>query len=351
MINTSTLVKRPISFILSTLGITLLGYLGYRTVLLIRERSAKTHLLQKLLNNTIKTFKECEKGKFLRLEPPSLNEILNHNPRYSLNVEHFEGEAKSGKDKMQDAHFYNENEQGILMGVFDGCGGCEVAEYAKDNYQEEFFKNLNNNNGNIRKAFELSFQGIHEHVKNQQDWNSMGATAVISFIDKKTHHIYTASLGSGLADIYRSINQELQVGSLACERNWSSKKDYERAIAINPELKKEWTKERRKNPNHLRFPRCGQGVNFSRGIGVLSVELSDKPAIIQKPKITINLVKPGDIVVLGSKGLKERVNEKEIISKLNENTDNLKNNLVEYAKSKQGDHDLTILVLKVSEKA
>lgn len=264
------------------------------------------------------------------------------------------GAAAQGhhRETMEDAHFYTEISQGTLSGVFDGHGGKEIAEYASKSFEKRFEQELTTANGNVLVAFESLFSQIQHEVAKCEPLYNMGSTAVVTFIDKKTNIIYTATLGDSEANIYRMIDGKMKSIPLSCVRDWSSPKDAARAANVlnEPSIATEWPKA--ENPKELRFPKgC---VNVARAFGDIHTGyLMAGPGMIHKPKITMNKLEKGDVVVLACDGLKDYVPEKVIAEKVAANKDNPKVNLaqelVNYAISPKGAdaHDnVTVVAIK-----
>lgn len=178
----------------------------------------------------------------------------------------------------------------------------------------------------------------------EKGWND-GTTAVISFIDKNSGRIYTATLGDSEANIYRKIDKKVKSIPLSCVRDWSSKKEAKRAAAVtnDPAKATQWPKA--KNPKTLRFPSPNYGLNVSRAIG--DVEFSK--GVIHKAKVTVNQVQPGDRIVIACDGLKDFVPEKEIVDMVKSNPGaGLAQKLVDHALGpKMSQDNVTVLVLNV----
>jgi serine/threonine protein phosphatase PrpC len=277
------------------------------------------------------------------------------------------------RSAMEDAHFYYKMDQGIITGVFDGHGGEKVAQYASHIFLEFFSNKLKDNNGNVHQTFEQLIYEIHEKVVDQPSWSNQGSTAVICLIDQETYITYTATLGDSEANLYRIMDEnQLKSIPLSCVRDWSSKRDAQRAaIAMgDPQIAIDWPQER--NPKELRCPdvdyctRRGwgpslAGPNVSRAIGddylktLFDQRQGPKNCVIQKPKITVNMAKAGDILILGCDGLKDFVPEREIIEQLNNPQPgvNPAEQLMQCALSKfdfppnKGDN-VTVIVVKIS---
>lgn len=251
---------------------------------------------------------------------------------------------------MEDAHSFTKIPQGIVTAVFDGHNGKAVANYANEAIQKRFSNTLQKTDGDVRLAFETIINEIHDEVSQQRQWNSIGSTAVICFIDVKTNLIYTATLGDSEANIYRMINGQLKSIPLSCVRDWSSQKDARRAaIALGiPEIAERWPKA--PEPKILRFCR----LNVSRAIGDIAFNIHNITAITHKPKTTVNHVLPGDLLILACDGLKDYVLEVEIakvISEAKASQKNIPQALVNYAlKVRQSKDNVTVVAIEISKK-
>lgn len=221
------------------------------------------------------------------------------------------------KRKMEDFYFYKEIAEGILLGIFDGHGGHEVADFSCQAIQNNFSANLIASNGNVYQAFETLFYETNVAVCKNNTWDTIGSTGVVSFIDVKTNLIYTATLGDSEATIYRKTPTSYQSIPLSCTRNWSSRKDAQRAaIALNkPEIVKMWPTTDK--PRSLRYPCPAFGVLVSRSFGDQCWKPTAAPSAIScKPKITVCNLEPGDIVNVASDGFINFVSEQETIEHL-----------------------------------
>ncbi|NGX27589.1 MAG: hypothetical protein K940chlam6_01527, partial [Chlamydiae bacterium] len=215
---------------------------------------------------------------------------------------------------MEDAHFYKEMEKGTLTGVFDGHGGSKVSAYASAEFQKRFPKALKEANGNVHQAFGKVIDQIHQNVANYSAWNHEGSTAVVCYIDKETHQIYTATLGDSEANIYRKSGQDgITSIPLSCVRDWLSPKDLNRLISIyGKKTVMSFVKKVGSQAKHIRS-QLAYGVNVARAIGdVENTGEPGQPRVIHKPKITVNQLRQGDVLILACDGLKDFVPEQEI---------------------------------------
>lgn len=254
-------------------------------------------------------------------------------------------EEQGRRYQMEDAHFFQENEKGILLGVFDGHNGIEVARYACYRFQELFFSILEDD---VSKAFFTVFATIQEEIENKHsEWESIGSTAVVSYIEKATNYVYTATLGDSEANIYRKIGKKRKSLPLSCIRNWGTKRDaYSAKLALGEAIPfKKNSKEMRHPPPGISV-HSGSGLNVSRALGDVLFK-----GVIHSPKITLTTLLPGDILLLACDGLKDFVTEKEILKiiEIHQGRYSLVEDLIDYAISVNHSTDnVTILGIFIS---
>lgn len=283
---------------------------------------------------------------------PALN-----GPALPFKVEWSHYEIHGNRRKMEDHSLYLDNEDRILIGIFDGHGGAKVSKIAKENFEHNFDQALREQQGDIHEAVKQVAYGIttdilyndqletpdassgselsepsseissesedSESIKPnkppKEDLKKQGSTAVISYIDKKTNLIYTATLGDSETYIYRKTGDTLQAIPLSVIRNWASEKDAERAEKAYPGAKEIWegmkAKKRRFPPVHE-----GKALNVSRAFGdqefsSKALDLEAPPAISTKFKITVQKLLPGDIVLAACDGLWDYTKKHEYIVK------------------------------------
>lgn len=236
------------------------------------------------------------------------------------------------RDNMEDAHFTIKLPGGILTGIFDGHGGKEVADYANKRFQILFPRFLQGQyQGNVFKSFEATFSKIQAEIVKNQRFNEMGSTAVISYIDKETNFVYTATAGDSEAHIYRQIDGDWKCIPLSCVRDWGSKRDEARAEKgtageYNPPVVEYWRthtilgRDRRittKAPSKKEYLLYGN--NVSRGFGDHNNNIGRPIKVMQaKPKISVFPVQPGDVLVLACDGLRDYSDEYAIVAGFND---------------------------------
>lgn len=316
---------------------------SYRVTPLTREEA-----MEKMLRNSEKAILEHQKTSAVYasvIDAIPSREVLEKEATNELVLECSMSHHIGMRDNMEDAHFILNFERGVLMGVFDGHGGKEVAEYASQEFSKRFPDMLDSQQGNAFRAFELLIHQIHEEISKWPLWNKIGTTVVVSFIDKKTHQIITASLGDSEANLYRN-NTSIPLTPV---RDWSSKKDSKR-LEIGMEMEEGQIAEDIAagfKSKHLRW----NGLNVSRAIGDLAhTGTREKPGVVHKPKITINKVREGDILVLACDGLKDFVPENEIVDIVgNAWSVNLARDLVNHTiNERKGRDNVTVIVAKIA---
>nr|NGX38090.1 hypothetical protein [Chlamydiota bacterium] len=177
--------------------------------------------------------------------------------------------AQGPRPTMEDAHIYKEMNKGVLAAVFDGHGGNDVSAFASWEFEKRFPKALDDAKGNVHQAFENLIHQIHQDVAGNSSWNRMGSTAVISYIDKETHQVYTATLGDSEAHIYRGVRNPLwqKTHSIALSYIFSWGNEYGRLIdAFGRKALQNHLRTFGPNPKGLRS-HLHYGVNVSRAIG------------------------------------------------------------------------------------
>lgn len=232
------------------------------------------------------------------------------------------------RDSMDDAHFFKEMEQGICLGVFDGHGGERVgrgkkvdggaaARHAAEAFEKRFFSVLQQTKGNVHEAFERLIHQIDTEIKANKQWETTGSTAVICYIDKRTHLIYTATLGDSEATIYRKFRNwkcrpTTKSIPQSCVRTWWSKKDMARLVKAH-NVSEQFIRNSIDHPKELRSGVI-RGLNLSRSMGDLQhSQLRGNPLVISKCTTGVNQAKPGDRLVLCCDGAIDFIPEQRMV--------------------------------------
>ena len=278
----------------------------FRSPALLSQRIQKDEA--KMLKNSQKALDKHRKkdstAPYARSLPP-----LKTVTAAVLNFQCFAHEEQGTRPTMEDFHFTKEIDEGLLIGVLDGHTGVAVAKYASKIIQNNFSRFLKSNQGNVRKTLKSVTRITQSKIEKRTEFNHIGSTAVICFIDKKTHKIYTATIGDSEANIYRKINGQFKSIPLSCVRDWTDAKEIKRASVHmkKPEIEQEWPLS--KEPKRLQFSNSTGAINVSRSFG----DVRYQPGVISKAKLSIHQAEPGDILVLACDGFKDYVTEDETI--------------------------------------
>ena len=280
---------------------------------------------------------------------PSVETLMNPDTSVAFTFKMYAAEQKGSKVKdsqqMEDTHFYAHNKHGLLAGVIDGHAGFQVAHHVRDTFPIVFDQALKSGK-HAHAAFEYAIDAVQQQIAQNKKWSLFGAAAVFSFIDNYGR-IFTATLSDCESNLYLKD----QNGSipLSCIRNFSSKKDADRVAIIkeDPTIAAQWPTKKSK---YLRYPFPYLGVNTSRAFGDVEWKgyVPGTSAVFHKPKITVNLVKEGWLI-MASDGLKDAVKENEILSILRKTPDEeVPQALINFAVKKNED-DVTVIAIKISK--
>jgi serine/threonine protein phosphatase PrpC len=267
--------------------------------------------LQKMFKNSLKAIEEHQKkSKDFPLDARLIIPVIQLDAcptptplKFTANQTEFEGLRES----MEDACFTKEISQGFLAGVFDGHGGASASDRAKKRFSEIFENHLLLSSNHIHYALEKTMEELHKEIIIQ---SVDGTTAVVCYIEQKTNRLFTATLGDSEAHIYRLKDEQMHSIPASCVRDWTSAKDAKRyADAKNDPLYEQFLTGFADDPQAKEFVRF-KGLNVSRALGDRALNYENgRRAVIQKPKITVHQLLPGDIVTLACDGLKDFVPE------------------------------------------
>lgn len=233
--------------------------------------------------------------------------------------------------------FSTETEDYALAGIFDSHGrldGERAIDYATTNFSKIFDENLEKGHS-IPICLKQTIAYLDKKIKEIH--SGYGCSALISYIEKATGLVYTATLGDHEANIYREFNKEIKSIPLSQTRTWKHQKECQRGkrwIYEHGFRPKTWVYEReyRKGEKWKRIYQNAISTNtfdhpkiiseyfkdltpFSRGMGSM---LADH-LVSSRPKITVQRLKKGDTLVLASNGFKKANREDDIIGVLGKN--------------------------------
>lgn len=225
--------------------------------------------------------------------------------------------SKQGKRPSQeDSHFIKQESEGLLIGVFDGHGGQKVSNYLAQQFPQRFFETLRKTD-DVFRTFEEIANAINGEILRKPEYDFMGSTGLVSFIDPKVGIVYTMTVGDSEAKLYGD-NEEYP---LSLVRDWSCPEERARVEVI---YGKEKIKEHYKDVGAiakekgwdfakcLRFPQRVR-LNVSRAFGDKHVAYVDRnPLVVMKPEITMHPIEPKQTLVLACDGLWDYAKDKVI---------------------------------------
>lgn len=89
----------------------------------------------------------------------------------------------------------------MLFGVFDGHGGKEVAEYARENFKKNFMNQKAFKEGKYKEALINTFMDLDKVLENEDFAMDAGCTAVVCFVTKT--QIFCSNAGDSRAVLSR----------------------------------------------------------------------------------------------------------------------------------------------------
>lgn len=322
---------------------------------LLKEEESEKKIIktpeQRMLKNLCKAI--VEHGKKQKKEeiknPDELSQKVQLLSKVSDKKQSFtfytsEKQLQGRRREMEDAHFYKKISEGYLFGICDGHGEeGRISSYISNRCQQLFSEALKKNPNDMIQVFSGLFEQIHAEVIEKPNMQSGGSTVILCFIDKQ-NRLYTATLGDSEAKIIRK-EKGFETIPLSCVRDWSSKRDAQRAAnALNNQtLAETWPAV--SNSKYLRFPYSFSGVNVSRAIGDKPWNVwNDYPGVIQKPKVTVCQLQENDLVILACDGVWDYIQEdKELETLVDpywlEYEMNLAEVIAKYAYDKKGSGD------------
>ncbi|MFA6915130.1 MAG: PP2C family protein-serine/threonine phosphatase [Parachlamydiales bacterium] len=248
-----------------------------------------------------------------------------------------------GRKENEDASLHIETEDYILGCIFDGFGGSAASFYVQQYFKSYFKTALDEAQGDPKKAIQNLFYEIQTELKESRlgACYMAGTTACVSLIDKKTGLHIVGTLADSESYTYRD-GKCIPDSNV---RNWTSNKDYNRAINNHyVEQSGVWA-DRESEPKRYRI----ELTNVPRALGMVR---SDKR--LQKAKFLLNLVKPGDVVLVACDGLWDYLSQEKILETLAMFKDDLEgavDSLIVKAKlsmASAGGDNITIIAYKIS---
>jgi serine/threonine protein phosphatase PrpC len=228
---------------------------------------------------------------------------------------------------MEDRHLAVDTPAYGLWGVLDGHAGELAAERAV----EEIPRLLDLIWGLYppKQAFEELCAALGHQLRDERS----GTTLVLSLLDKRTGHLYTATLGDSEAFVWRKETGALE--PLSCVRSFDRSPDKERAKRVYQQISTDqlnyveaWetglkvARERGDKPKVVslqqvqRLPLARRATTLMQALLNSTCGLTMPRALGDgeyrefmsiEPDVTITAVGPGDVVLMGSDGVTDYI--------------------------------------------
>lgn len=347
-----------------------------KRTLLQRHSHDSYHLRQLTPEDALgKAYRNAQKARTEGTSPKELEKLQDLSPLRSLQsfmvVERespwnlsFQGEADPGKCNMEETHLAQKISQGEIFAVFDGFSGDEVSKYLVTHFSVYFEAFLKESPDNVFQALQLTIHQLQNQIIAHKF--TAGSAATVCFFENRTGFLWTATIGNSKAKVFGNIKEVHYVVPVSLTRNWTSKKDearYEHLLPsicqrlhipepYGPLMIKSW---KALNAQERRYPGFGMerdklltkiGTTLSRAFG------QNGEGITQKPKITVYLPNPDEILVIGSKGFYNNISNLEIQVRIimDGKTDNLAKQLCKQAILNQKQpRNTTVLIIKIAK--
>lgn len=244
---------------------------------------------------------------------PSIFPSLNLTPPAApLHLQIISAADQGNRKDMEDAHFHTRLPEGYLLGIFDGHGEKGViANQAALTFQtcfSDFFQTHSHDFKNLFKQICSSIQS--KIVKNMG-----GSTALVCYFNPVSHRLYISNLGDSKAKLFRRQGDMIQCLPISIHRDWTSPKDVERVKKVFDEQTfTTWSQNAEAKKRY--FPLPMMGINVSRSLGDLSMQIEGKTAISQNPRTTCIQLQENDLLIMGCDGLWDFVTDQELINNL-----------------------------------
>lgn len=228
------------------------------------------------------------------------------------------------REKNEDNYLLLESERYFLCAVADGMGGYKAGEIASNitvNTIGLYFKNSTEGNSEeikiptmITQAIGLANKAIKDEAERNAKYEGMGSTITLAIIDKIEKIAYIGNVGDSRTYLYReeSLKQITDDHSLV--------RELEKKGEITPLQAKNYDKK------NIITRALGSENEVKEDIFEISLKTDDK-------------------LLLCSDGLTNNVSEETIIEKINGNSKDSINELINKANENGGTDNITLIVL------
>jgi hypothetical protein len=126
-----------------------------------------------------------------RTEPHVILLSYTKAPIYDYSVKTGIGSRSS----QEDAYCATENDQYIVLGVYDGHGGRDVSCYISHQIPRLFLKQMRIRDNYVATRLERIYRILDYRIAENSKWSHTGSTAVTAVFDKKTNVLTVANAG------------------------------------------------------------------------------------------------------------------------------------------------------------
>lgn len=233
---------------------------------------------------------------------------LKDEGRKKIRFMHFPASAQGPRPEMEDEHFFAENRKyGTFLGVCDGHGGNETAQYSAARLRNEFFDELVANDENVYNTFHCLVNRIHKGAIRSRFHSGNTFTAL--YINKDAQP-FIANVGDANTKLCRKISGVWHTIPFGRVVDWSDPEEAKRYAEISRDPFIAIDFARITDGKKLRY----LGANVSRSLGdVDRCGPKGLPAIIHKVEVsTIPIrMQPGDRMISACDGLWDHLDGKE----------------------------------------
>lgn len=234
------------------------------------------------------------------------------------------------RETNEDLNFSELVDEIQIIGVLDGHGGVEAADFVKKNFIIEFLKEYKNNK-NLSIVLTNTFLMLNTQIINSNI--TSGTTATIAMIDQDK--LFIANVGDSRAILIRNN----EIVTLSKDHKITDKYEFEKYRSSN------WYK--------VKSRLISQGKLKGFKMTTISRSLGDsffEDALTAEPDIKEIKLREGDKIIIATDGLWNFVENERVLaitSKTNTLNSNLTDELIKEAIKSKSTDNITVVVVKV----
>lgn len=185
---------------------------------------------------------------------------------------------------------------GIVIGMFEGHKQQGIAHFVKKRFSELFPSYYIRLQQNVYHAFKYVFYLIQQELKTtyKNEFQGGFCEVSVSFLEKKTGFIYTATIGNSQIMLYRKWGAVYKVIPLSYIRDPASAGYTESDDETDSDLEE---KKAECEPNYIKVLEQRQSRRPSTKGAFVTCALGNIEGLLSSTKITINKVRQDDVIV------------------------------------------------------